>query len=403
MTRLAIVADDLSGAADTAAIFASLGLTTLILLATDPPLPADVLAVSTESRHLSASQAAARVGAAAVRLAAARGSGELWIYKKIDSTLRGHPGAELAALMDVLGGERALVAPAFPAQGRTTERGHQLVDGIPLEQTPFSREVGSSEVASVLATDGLDRPLTAIPLEVVHEVATLRNTLATACRGVHVADAVTDRDLIALAEVAVDAGICLLCGSAGLARALAGVLPLAAEAPAPVVSARARGPALIVAASRHPRTVRQVDACREAGCALLTPAVESLTGDRLDDGLVTAAVEALNRGQHVLVTTVGLDRLQVPPATIATRLAGLVRIVLQRSRPGALVVTGGDAAAAVATALDANALWLEGDLRPGIPWSVLVGGVQAGLPFVTKAGGFGEPDALLRAAERFRH
>jgi len=42
----------------------------------------------------------------------------------MDSCLRGNPGAEAEALMDVLAYDVSFIAPAFPEMGRTT------VDGI---------------------------------------------------------------------------------------------------------------------------------------------------------------------------------------------------------------------------------------------------------------------------------
>jgi D-threonate/D-erythronate kinase len=38
-----------------------------------------------------------------------------------------------------------------------------------------------------------------------------------------------------------------------------------------------------------------------------------------------------------------------------------------------------------------------GDVAPGIPWGTLIGGARPGLPIVTKAGSFGDDDALLLA------
>ena len=57
------------------------------------------------------------------------------VYKKLDSTLRGNVAAELAAAFGAAGRERAIVAPAFPAAGRTTVGGTQLVHGVPVDET----------------------------------------------------------------------------------------------------------------------------------------------------------------------------------------------------------------------------------------------------------------------------
>src|SRR5439155_24977439 len=109
-------------------------------------------------------------------------AGVTWVYKKIDSVLRGHPGAELAGVLDVYGG-RALVAPAFPAQGRTTRHGVQLVHGAPVE--PFGGDV--------------------------------RMALGEAADRCDIHDAATDADLAKVAQQAAQQGYRVWCGTAGLA------------------------------------------------------------------------------------------------------------------------------------------------------------------------------------------
>ena len=60
-----------------------------------------------------------------------------------------------------------------------------------------------------------------------------------------------------------------------------------------------------------------------------------------------------------------------------------------------MVLTGGDVAAAVSRALGASALWLEGEITPGIPRGMLEGGRLHASQVVTKAGSFGDDNALL--------
>jgi uncharacterized protein YgbK (DUF1537 family) len=64
---------------------------------------------------------------------------------------------------------------------------------------------------------------------------------------------------------------------------------------------------------------------------------------------------------------------------------------------GRLVLTGGDIASATCAALDVPALYLRGEIEPGVVWAVLLGGLLPGLRVVTKAGGFGSDNALVDA------
>jgi uncharacterized protein YgbK (DUF1537 family) len=362
---MAIIADDLTGAADTGAAFAEEGRPVLLALTPGSLPPAGVVALSTESRHLPQAEAESCVRQAAGRLQAAR------FYKKIDSTLRGHPGAELAVLMESLGLERALVAPAFPAQGRITLAGRQYVDGQPLDP-------------ALLTLFGRDprRPAKLLDLETVRRgPGAISARLGGPEPAIWVADAETEADLTLLAQAALESEMRLLCGSAGLARALAAggnphPRPLSLwergeEGPG------ARGPALVVAGSRHPRTLRQVEFAGRQGVAIVRP----------QPG-VTEVQKYLRRGRPVIVTTAGLEEWPAGSAAVAARLA---QIVLETgSAAGGLALTGGDIAAAVCATLKANGVWLYGEVAPGIPWGIL-----AGRRVVTKAGGFGADNALV--------
>ena len=57
-------------------------------------------------------------------------------------------------------------------------------------------------------------------------------------------------------------------------------------------------------------------------------------------------------------------------------------------------MTGGDVAAGVLRRLSATALHLGGEIRPALPWGVVELANGTSLPVATKAGSFGEKDAL---------
>src|SRR5688500_15645630 len=181
--RYALIADDLTGALDAGAGFAAAGLRAALPFSGEPgDVPdADVVLLNTASREGSAAQAAAATRSAAERL---RAAGIDRVYKKIDSVLRGHPGPELGAVLDVFRG-RALVAPAFPAQARVTRGGVQHAHGAPVE--PFG--------------------------------GFLRDALESAATRADVHDAETDEDLRSIArDAAGNPAYRVWCGTAGLAR-----------------------------------------------------------------------------------------------------------------------------------------------------------------------------------------
>ncbi len=98
--------------------------------------------------------------------------------------------------------------------------------------------------------------------------------------------------------------------------------------------------------------------------------------------------EATNGAQATAVT----ERL-------AQALAVLAKELVQTTPIAGLVATGGDTARAVLTQLGVAGVDLLAELAPGIPIGLAHGGPCAGMPVITKAGGFGGPDALTQAAQ----
>jgi uncharacterized protein YgbK (DUF1537 family) len=118
--QVAILADDLTGALDAAAGFASSTSPVQAVWASRDIRDGVGFSIDSETRDVPASEAEAKVADLLPRLLA----GGIR-YKKIDSLLRGNTVAEIA----VCGTNRAfgslVIAPAFPAQNRITRGGRQ--------------------------------------------------------------------------------------------------------------------------------------------------------------------------------------------------------------------------------------------------------------------------------------
>jgi uncharacterized protein YgbK (DUF1537 family) len=425
MRRVLLIADDLTGAADSGVQFARAGWRTLLVLhhpcgglALKPGSrqDADVLALTSESRGLAdGTQAAQAVRSA---LVACSSPSFPLVYKKIDSTLRGHPAAELAAVMDVLGEARALIAPAFPAQGRTTLGGRVMVNGLPLEQTSFGREVPTGDLRRILGEEAA-----LLPLETIRSGEPRLRVALRGAGGMLIADGKTEDDLLLLARAALAEDIHLWCGSAGLAGALAtcmGAKPSASTVP-PHPTLQPSGHFLVVAGSLHPATTAQVAAARRAGAVVVQPPPEFFTSPRPQGVAETAArlTRALAGGGDTVLSVLSPADLRikrdpnkviygytkylkaVSPAQIAARLAQTAALALETAAPAGLFLTGGETARAVCQALDCTHLWLGGEVEPGMPWSRMADGRFPGLLVVTKAGGFGTEESLVHALNYF--
>src|SRR5689334_22692368 len=231
MTKILILADDLSGAADCAGGCAAAGLDTLVLFdaAAAPQATASVLAIDLNSRDATAADAG---GIVARAIGQVRDLNGRLLYHKIDSTLRGNWAHELVAARTSLARSHgapplALVAPAFPHRGRITRAGHVLVEAC----SPFDaaatapalmRDAG--EVAAPLRACGLSVRVLARPqLDAPARASTdLFGEIARSGVDAVVCDAESERDLVTIAAAALAApGPLIWVGSAGLMRALA--------------------------------------------------------------------------------------------------------------------------------------------------------------------------------------
>jgi len=386
--RVLIVADDLTGAMDSAGPFAEIGVETWVVavpMQYDPATiaRARVVSVNTDSRHLPAAQAANRVREIVRRL----GPGAFdVVVKKIDSTLRGNVVAEILALLETSGRRGAVIAPAFPAQGRTVKGGVVYVNGVPLAETAFAR-------------DALSRP----PLAPLQQVfAEAQPGLGVAIAGpavefssgsntrIWIADGATDADLAAtVSAVQGRLGELLLAGSAGITK------PLARACFAGAVSQAApeklSGTIVFVVGSRAVQSAEQVESLlQEPGTRLL----------RAPNGRLSQKEFPAARNL-VLKATADNAAGEGDAQQVAADMARNAIDAARRTHAQALVATGGDTAIAILTASDNPALQVLGDLMPGIPYArIRVDG--APLWLVTKAGGFGQRDTFRQIVRRLR-
>ena len=147
-----VIADDITGAAEIAGIAHAAGQQARLLCVSGPlycdtvavpPRPAvspvycDSVAVTTviatDTRSMSEPEAAAETRRIASTLKETS-----HLFKKTDSALRGHVVAELTALMDVTGYQRAVYLPANPSKGRIIRKGIYYINEIPIHETAFN-------------------------------------------------------------------------------------------------------------------------------------------------------------------------------------------------------------------------------------------------------------------------
>jgi uncharacterized protein YgbK (DUF1537 family) len=409
MPALGIVADDLTGAMDTASEVAARGYETLVVAVPDASPPdATVVAVNTETRYAAPADAAEAVRRSVDAV------GARIVYKKIDSTLRGNVGSEVAAALRATGADLAVVAPAFPATGRETWDGVHSVGGTPVAETEFGADENgppSSAVSDLFRAqefpveriDGADVSGGADRVAAGFSTAVERHDQPP----IVVCDARTDLhlDTIAAAGAQFDA---LLIGSGGLAA----YLQLNAPADsAGTVPQPGPGTPLAVVGSVSDTTLAQLGRVPEAQLFHLDP-LELLAGtadaaadvaDRLDRDIPTVLTAASDRTTVDDTIAAGRDR-GVADAEIgdriATGLAGVAAETCRITRPSGLLLSGGDVAVAGLRALDTATVSLTGStVAAGVPVGRLVNGAVADTMLITKAGGFGDETTIINCLD----
>ena len=396
---VAIVADDLTGSGDTAVQFVRAGWVTHLSIggardALDAAGESDVevLAVTTHSRPMPGDEAAAVV---ANEIAVLRRAGVRRLYKKVDSTLRGAFRAEIEATQQAWGEDAiVVVCPAFPATGRTVRDGTVFVDDLPVTQTSAATDpvtpVTEGHIPTLLQC--------AHVAQVASESADDLGRRIAAAGSIVVVDAQTSEDIDKLARAIVSLGDrAVPVGAGGLAIPLARLW----------ASEQSRGPVVVVVTSQHSASREQARALTAGGAHTWSPTLQALADDQLWkdwSAQVVAGVGALNMTTAPTVLLLapegradGLDSEKV-----ATRLGELAGELVRQFEVAGIVATGGDGASHTLQALSANGIALVDEVTGGVPLGRLTGGEAAGLPVVTKAGGFGAENVLLRAAQAIR-
>jgi len=385
---IVVLADDLSGAAESAA---AIGIGTVVRLwqpASRGEVRADGPALVIDTGTRVGSPAAAR--RATTLVMAGLASSSISLLVKIDSLLRGH-STELAALA---AGRTTFVCPALPALGRRVIDGQVLVDDRPLGESPAWRHEGRPAPASVAAW------LAPLP---THRIGLreLREPRPHHVRpgAVHVCDAETEADVEAIAALAHRTRASLVAGSSLLIAATARRRPYGdgsqvSPSRTRTLPRQARG-VLLVVGTASPEARAQADRLRNDPRVVHVPVDELLSGRQF-----VTVEQALRAGRDVVVGWAEDLRTASDPAVLSHRLARRLAPVITATGAD-LFLTGGQTARSVLDEIGTQELTVLDEVPPGAVISAAEDGRLVG----TRPGSFGGPDALsdvLAALRRHR-
>ncbi len=350
MKPLRLIADDLTGALDSACAFALASWPVKVAIPGLPLPEGPSVAVSTESREMARVDAVQSVATMVAKLRAPDTT-TIW-FKKIDSVMRGNPVAEIGAMLRGGYFDHCVLAPAYPAMGRITvaERQYLLrADGELLAVGPNFRtalnEIGlSAELVGEGAADVTPGNGGGAAIQIVEacEQEELRRRIS----------AIAARPAVRR----------LWAGSGGLAMALAGE-----KAPVsfPPISA-------FIVGTGHPVTREQASLLRQE------PVIGHTPSTALPPLLLAPA-------------------LSTEDVSEAERELQLALQVLHFPEPGrtSILVTGGATLTTTLQTTAAQCLECIGEAVPGVAVSRILGGRWDGVTLLSKSGGFGSPSLFL--------
>lgn len=354
---IAVIADDLTGAAELAGLGWHYGLHTEMIYGNAiNGNEADLLVVATDTRSVNEQEAVAittEINAALQQAHLAR------IFKKVDSVLRGHVLAELRVQLRMFSLKRALLLPANPALGRTISDGEYFINGQPAHLTSFARDpefpVTSPDVKDMLRAAG-------------DEVKLCRRGDALPETGIIVGECTSEDDIRHWLQLADDQT--LLAGGSGFFKILLESLGYRQQEHHDEPYAM-NYPALYVCGSTFGKSRALVGKIsREGGpVSYMPPDIVKLPSppDALFDAWANEIVSLLKIHQKAIV---GIHDDATPgeaatAAALRSKKAAVIKIVFERTPVRELLIEGGSTAAAIINRLNLHGFSPVKELGPG--------------------------------------
>lgn len=390
MKKILLIADDYTGANDTGIKIAERGYEVEVSLKTDEVIESDICVIDTESRNISGNDARKIINKTLNSINNLYNY--LFIYKKVDSTLRGNIKEECEEIIKYYKPEIVIFNPAYPVLGRKIIDGIHFVNDLRLKETEFASDpekpVEEDDIRKIFDTTSCH-----------HTLEEVRNGL-TIEEGVNTFDTELDSDLAEIAKKCLDLNKKILyIGSAGLCDALFDELII-------------KDPALAIVGSVSKENEMTVDYCAKMGVKVLELTLKDFVEDKYENTLKTA-LETLDAGEDLLITT-SKNRKSYDESKLYLENKGLnqdeefrnlievlVEEIVIKSKLSGLFITGGTTAFNALKALKASGTVLLRELEPGIIISEIKG-LESELLMVSKAGAFGNERTIYNSLAEIR-
>jgi len=398
--RIGIVSDDLTGSNTAAGRIAEIlnMHSRVIWLSSElysSMIEDGVTSINTESRTADRSSAIRQVKNAVKWL---QDSSVDWIFKRFDSHLRGHLGAEVRAFLESRDLQTVFVVAAYPGTGKSTVSGIQLNQGVPVSETNMrfdpTNAVTESHIPTILSNQGLSVELITLEWEKQsNDVLVQQLVRAAKAANVVVCDARTDAHLFRISCALASEGMERCLGNFGIACSdmqLAGYFVLNYLAKRDYE----RNPVVSVVGSITDTVHKQIDFVQKhAGIACLE---FDVSGVSLDIFLEKVR-KSLRESRDVVIHTG--QRKDVSPKearALTARLGQAIKAIVFREGIRALLIVGGETANEVCKSLDTLTLQELKQLETGVTYANLLtmGGISKSV--ILRSGSVGDETALAK-------
>jgi 2-keto-3-deoxygluconate permease len=412
--KILIVSDDLTGANDTGVQFSKNHFRTIVITNNDninkSLKDCDVLVINTESRF-DDKETAYRKTFETGKIV--KSYNIKYFYKKMDSTMRGNIGAEISGLMDSLEIQHAFIVPAIPSNGRITLNGNVFVRGVLLAETETAHDpktpVRESYIPKIISQQ-TDKKIEVINYnDVSSGKQTLMQKVQHHIKGgiqIIIIDAKEKEDLDLIASVLTDLKIkVLFAGCSGLAEQLPKYLNIKKE----------KKSNIIIAGSVSEVTRKQIDfANKNLPVKLIDIETEKLFSKEKHQEkkrIIDLIKNSSLKGEDIIIRSApkkdtviksfekgkehGLNNFEVSE-TVASFLGEIARYIIQEIKIKGILFTGGDTAIKAAQCLNISGTIILDEILPGVPYGYFAEEQYKNIIIVTKAGGFGNEDAIFQ-------
>ncbi|MDD7305854.1 MAG: four-carbon acid sugar kinase family protein [Peptoniphilaceae bacterium] len=390
MKKILLLADDFTGANDSGIKIVQRGYRVSINLDGEYNRENQITIIDSESRNLSENKAYEIVDDILAKINDI--SDYLFVYKKIDSTLRGNIRQEYNAIVKHLKPKYVIFAPAHPNLKRTTKEGIQCVNYKRILETEFAQDpkkpVTNDDIRTILSSDYLH-----------HDLNEVRNKINLQ-PGVNTFDCETYDDLLKISDECLKLkDRVLFIGSAGLLDSLFDKLII-------------KKPALGIVGSVSSQNSYAIKYCEKMGIPIVEIDLIDYVENNYKEKIYLISKYLENNKDVIIVTSKDRDNYLESVKYLEDRklnsdliLSKLIREitedVIKNSEISGIFVTGGTTSIELLKAIKAKSTNLIEEIEDGVILSKIIG-IERELYLVTKAGSFGNEKTIYNAINEIR-